>query len=47
MGRRRGMGEFEELWERQVEVDLPEVGLVAVMALEDLVKSKKTQTDND
>ncbi|MBI2501830.1 MAG: hypothetical protein HYW07_01185 [Candidatus Latescibacteria bacterium] len=47
MGRWRGMGEFSELWERRIEIDLPEVGQVAVMAVEDLVKSKKTQRDKD
>jgi hypothetical protein len=47
MGRWRGMGEFSELWERRVEIDLPEVGRVAVMAVEDLVRSKKTQRDKD
>lgn len=47
MGRWRGVGNFSELWERRVELNLPEVGRVAVMAVGDLVKSKKTQRDKD
>ena len=35
------------MWERRVEIDLPEVGRVAVAAVEDLLQSKKTQRDKD
>ncbi|MBI2951438.1 hypothetical protein HYY27_05050, partial [bacterium] len=47
MGRMRGMEDFPALWERRTEVDLPGVGRVWVMALEDLVRAKKTQRDKD
>ena len=47
MGKMRGVDAFPELWERRVEIDLPEVGRIAVLALEDLVQAKKTQRDKD
>ncbi|PKP62191.1 hypothetical protein CVT91_00300 [Candidatus Atribacteria bacterium HGW-Atribacteria-1] len=47
MGVMRGVMPFSELWERRVEIDLPEIGRVPVMALADLVRAKKTQRDKD
>lgn len=47
LGVMRGVDSFPELWERRKEIDLPEVGKVAVMGLPDLVRSKKTQRDKD
>ena len=47
MGKLRGVADFSALWERRVEIDLPEVGQVTAMALEDLVRAKKTQRDKD
>lgn len=41
------MDSFSELWERRVEIELPEIGKVAVIGLHDLVKAKKTQRDKD
>ncbi|MCX8038050.1 MAG: hypothetical protein N3D11_13550 [Candidatus Sumerlaeia bacterium] len=34
-------------WKRRAEVDLPEVGVVALLSLPDLVQAKKTQRDKD
>ena len=47
MGKMRGVADFSELWDRRVEIELPEVGSVPVMGLHDLVKAKKTQRDKD
>jgi hypothetical protein len=47
MSRMRGVDSFARLWNRRVEIDLPGVGRVAVMALADLVRAKKTQRDKD
>lgn len=47
IGVMRGVDPFTELWNRRKEVELPGVGIVAVMSLPDLVKAKKTQRDKD
>ena len=47
MGKLRGLPNFDVLWRRRLEIVLPEVGAVPVMALEDLVRAKKTQRDKD
>lgn len=47
MGRMRGVDDFAALWERRVEIDLPGVGRVSLMALPDLIRAKKTQRDKD
>ena len=47
MGVMRGVDSFPELWKRREEIELPEIGKVAVMGLSDLVKAKKTQRDKD
>lgn len=47
MGVMRGVGSFPELWKRRKEIELPEIGKIAVMGLSDLVKAKKTQRDKD
>ena len=47
MSRMRGVDSFARLWNRRVEIDLPGAGRVAVMALADLVRAKKTQLDKD
>jgi hypothetical protein len=43
----RGVASFPVVWRNRKEVQLPEIGMVAVMGLEDLVRSKKTQRDKD
>jgi hypothetical protein len=43
----RGVDPFPVLWKRREEVELPQVGKIAVMGLPDLVKAKKTQRDKD
>lgn len=47
MARMRGVDPFARLWKRRVEMDLPGVGRLPVMALPDLVRAKKTQRDKD
>ena len=47
MTRMRGVDSFSFLWKRRVEMRLPGLGRVAVLALPDLVKAKKTQRDKD
>lgn len=47
LGVMRGLDPFPELWERRQEIELPEIGRIAVMGLPDLVKAKKTQRDKD
>lgn len=47
IGVMRGVDPFSELWTRQEKLDLPGVGKISVIALPDLVKSKKTQRDKD
>lgn len=47
MARLRGCDEFSQLWERRQVFDLPQWGEVPVLALPDLVQSKKTQRDKD
>ncbi len=47
IGVMRGLDSFSELWNRREEIDLPEVGKIAVISLSDLVRSKKTQIDKD
>jgi len=43
----RGCDPFPELWTRREVLDLPGIGEVPVLALRDLVQSKKTQRDKD
>jgi hypothetical protein len=43
----RGVASFPIVWRNRNEVQLPEIGKIAVMGLEDLVRSKKTQRDKD
>ena len=45
--RLRGVAPFGELWERRRTMTLADVGVVEVIALTDLVASKKTQRDKD
>lgn len=47
IGVMRGVDPFPELWKRRVEIELPEIGKVAVIGLSDLVNAKKTQRDKD
>jgi len=47
IGVMRGVDSFPELWKRRQEIDLPEIGKVAVIGLPDLVRAKKTQRDKD
>ncbi len=47
IGKMRGVDDFLELWKRREEIELPGVGKIYVISLEDLVESKKTQRDKD
>jgi hypothetical protein len=47
MHRLRGADSFAELWLRRQLVNVPGVGTIHVMAIEDLVVVKKTQRDKD
>ncbi|MEW6620889.1 MAG: hypothetical protein AB1422_16410 [bacterium] len=47
IGIMRGVSSFPELWKHREEVELPEIGKVAVIGLPELVKAKKTQRDKD
>jgi hypothetical protein len=47
MSRLRGVDPFAKLWKRRVQLRLPGVGRLAVMALGDLIRAKKTQRDKD
>ena len=47
MARMRNVAPFEECWERRSTFDLPGVGDVEVLGLEDLVACKKTRCDKD
>jgi hypothetical protein len=47
LGRMRGVDTFPELWNRRREIQLSGIGLVPVIGLADLVKTKKTQRDKD
>jgi len=42
-----GCEPFQQLWRRRRQLKLPDVGLVNVLALTDLVRAKKTQRDKD
>ena len=46
MSKLRGMGSFDELWERRTTLEI-EGETVDLMALQDLVQAKKTQRDKD
>jgi hypothetical protein len=43
----RGVAPFADLWRRRVRVGLPDGSEIEVMAVEDLVRAKKTQRDKD
>lgn len=47
MSKLRGVEPFPRLWDRRTTFDLDGVGVVEVLALPDLVASKKTQRDKD
>ncbi|MBI4871575.1 MAG: hypothetical protein HY814_08405 [Candidatus Riflebacteria bacterium] len=47
MARLRGVDAFPGLWLRRNELNVPGVGLVPLLSVEDLVKAKKTQRDKD
>lgn len=47
MSKLRGVDPFPKLWERRTTFELPDIGLVEVLSLPDLVTSKKTQRDKD
>lgn len=47
MTKMRGVDPFPDLWERRMSVELPEGLVLDVLALPDLVLSKKTQRDKD
>ena len=43
----RGVDSFPDLWVRRTTVEVPEGEILDVLSLPDLVKSKKTQRDQD
>lgn len=43
----RGVARFDQLWDRRTTIETPAGDIVELMALEDLVKAKKTQRDRD
>ncbi len=47
LGIMRSVDPFHELWKRRKVINLPEIGEISIIALSDLVKSKKTQRDKD
>jgi len=47
MARMRGVARFEELWERRTSVATANAGRLDLLAVPDLVQSKKTQRDKD
>ena len=47
LGTMRGVAPFAQLWERRAQLNVPGAGRLAVLALPDLVRSKKTQRDKD
>jgi hypothetical protein len=47
IGRMRCVDPFPELWNRRKEIQLSEIGLIPVIGLADLIKTKKTQRDKD
>ena len=47
LGSMRDVSPFPELWNRRKEIQLPGIGLIPVIGLPDLIKSKKTQRDKD
>ena len=47
IGVMRSVDSFPDLWKRREEIELSEIGRIAVMNLADLVKAKKTQRDKD
>jgi hypothetical protein len=47
LGRMRNVAPFPELWNRRKEIQLSGIGLIPVIGLADLIKTKKTQRDKD
>lgn len=47
LGKMRGMDDFSLLWLRRKELEITGFGIVSVIGLPDLIKSKKTQRDKD
>lgn len=47
MAKLKGCDPFEKLWPRRSKVRIAGVGAIAIISLEDLVNSKKTQRDKD
>jgi hypothetical protein len=47
MSKMRGCDPFPRLWSRRTTLELPDVGNLTVLSLQDLVQSKKTQRDKD
>ena len=43
----KGTDNFQELWKRRKEIQIPVIGKIPVIDLPDLIKSKKTQRDKD
>src|SRR5262249_44018166 len=42
-----GCDSFEQLWKRRLRLKIPNVGMVNLLGLSDLVRAKKTQRDKD
>ncbi len=47
IGIMRGVDPFSKIWKRRQNIELPEIGNIAVIGLVDLIKAKKTQRDKD
>jgi len=47
LSRMRGCDPFPALWDRRTTFDLPDLGDLTALSLQDLVRSKKTQRDKD
>lgn len=47
LGKMRGVDVFPLLWDRKTEIEISGLGIIAVISLPDLIKSKKTQRDKD
>jgi hypothetical protein len=47
LGKMRGVDLFPVLWNRRKEIEISGVGIIAIIGLPDLIKSKKTQRDKD
>jgi hypothetical protein len=47
MAKLRRCADFDDLWNRRTDVEIPEIGAIGLISLPDLVLAKKTQRDKD